>query len=81
MALQLDRVLACSVVGSVPSWVGLDRKQQRGQDKDRKVRSVGRAEKASKINIPAHLSARGRKVASVGNARFCLAFHTLARVP
>ena len=81
MTLQLGRVLACSVVGSDRSWVSLDRKQQRGQDKGRKVRTVGRAKKASKFNASEHLAACTRKVTLRGNARIPSASHTLAHAP
>ena len=79
MALQLGHVLACSIVGSEQSWVGLDQKQQRGQDTSRKVRPVGWGRKYSKSKYRAHLAAHGHKLAVPGNWRKRSGFHTLRR--
>ena len=80
MALQLGRVLACSIVGSGRSWVGLDQKQQRGQDTSRKVRPVGWGRKSSRTRHRAHLAARGHKLAIPGSRPKRSGFHTL-RLP
>jgi hypothetical protein len=79
MTLQLGGVLACSIVGSERSWVGLDQKQQRGQDTSRKVRPVGRGRKSSKTKHRPHLVARRHKLAVPGSWRKRSGFRTLRR--
>ena len=78
-ALRFCRVLACPVAGSAKSWVGLDRKQQRGQDTSRKVRPVGWGRKSSKHKHRAHLAARWHKLAILGKWRKRSGLHTLRR--